>query len=169
MSEKIIIPEPYKAILQAIENVPYFWAEHPLADHPDLPQFNRKIVVSGFNSPDLEEEQDERLYITVKQIFTHKDTGKVFKSFKAPLWEILADTWSYFRDPADPTKLVQVDKQIIDDEDGSVISTEKTYIQLSTIKYLKFLLHQKKAHLVDLFEMYLKDFAAAKKEDLDKL
>lgn len=98
--ENLIIPEPYKAILQAIENVPYFWAEHPLADHPDLPQFNRKLVVSGFNSPDLMDQNDERLYISIRQILSNKETGKIFKIFSAPAWEIMPNTWSYFRDPA---------------------------------------------------------------------
>lgn len=169
MSEKLIIPDPYKPLLQAIDKAPYFWAEYPLPEHIDMPQFNRKVVVSGFNSPDLYDEGDMRLYITVSQIFTHKDSGNIFKTFKAPIWEILADTWSFLRDPLDPNKLLQVDKQIIDDETGSVVSVEKSNVQISSIKYLKVLLHSRKVHLVDLFALYLKDFATAKMSELDKL
>lgn len=169
MSEKLIIPDPYKPLLQAIDKAPYFWAEYPLPEHIDLPQFNRKVVVSGFNSPDLYDEGDMRLYITVTQIFTHKDSGKIFKTFKAPIWEIMSNTCSYIRNPVNPNQLIQVDKQILDDETGEILSVEKSYIEVSTIKYLKALLHSKKAHLVDLFTLYLKDFATAKMAELDKL
>lgn len=60
-------------------------------------------------------------------------------------------------------------KIIVDDESGETISSEKSYIKVSTIKYLKLLLYSRKAHLVDLFTLYLKDFATAKMSDLDKL
>ena len=169
MSEKLIIPDPYKPILEAIDKAPYFWAEYPLPDHPDLPQFNRKLVVSGFNSPDLMDQNDERLYISIRQILTNKETGKIFKIFNAPVWEIMSNTWSYFRDPSNPMALVQVTKNIVDDESGETVSSEKSYIKVNTIKYLKLLLHSRKAHLVDLFALYLKDFATAKMSDLDKL
>lgn len=168
MSEKIIIAEKYLPLLQAIENVPNYWAEHPLEDHEDLPQFNRKLVISGFNAPDQESAGD-CLFISIRQRLVHKETGKVFKSIKAPDWEISASTWSYFRDPADPPKLLEVTKQILDDETDEIISTEKVNLEISTIKYLKFLLLNRAANLVDLFELYLKDFAEAKKTDLDKL
>ena len=168
MSEKIIIAEKYLPLLQAIENVPNYWAEHPLEDHEDLPQFNRKLVISGFNAPDQERAGD-CLFISIRQRLVHKETGKVFRSIKAPDWEISGSTWSYFRDPADPSKLLEVTKQILDDETDEILSSEKTFLPISTIKYLKFLLLNKAAHLVDLFELYLKDFAEAKKTDLDKL
>ena len=164
--ENIILTPAIEARLQEINNTPYYWASIDLPEHEDLPNFNRKLVVSGFNSPDLEVNQDERFFITVKQIFINKETGKIFKVFNAPQWEIYAHTWSYLRN--EQFQVIEVDKQIFD-ENNELISTEKSKIQVSTIKYLKWLLLNRKAHLVDLFNLYLSDFAAAKIEELNKL
>ena len=166
MENYILTPE-IEARLQEINNTPYYWASIDLPEHEDLPNFNRKLVVSGFNSPDLEVNQDERFFITVKQIFINKETGKIFKVFNAPQWEIYAHTWSYLRNSQ--FQVIEVDKQILDDETGEVLSTEKSKIKVSTIKYLKWLLLNRKAHLVDLFNLYLGDFANAKIEELNKL
>ena len=164
--ENLILTPAVEARLQEINNTPYYWASINLPEHEDLPNFNRKLVVSGFNSPDLEVNQDERFFITVKQIFINKETGKIFKVFNATQWEIYAHTWSYLRN--EQFQVIEVDKQIFD-ENNELISTEKSKIQVSTIKYLKWLLLNRKAHLVDLFNLYLSDFAAAKIEELNKL
>ena len=164
--ENLILTPSIEARLQEVNNTPYYWASINLPEHEDLPNFNRKLVVSGFNSPDLEVNQDERFFITVKQIFINKETGKIFKIFNAPVWEIYTHTWSYLRN--EQFQVIEVDKQIFD-ENNELISTEKSKIQVSTIKYLKWLLLNRKAHLVDLFNLYLSDFAAAKIEELNKL
>ena len=164
--ENIILTPAIEARLQEINNTPYYWASINLPEHADLPNFNRKLVVSGFNSPDLEVNQDERFFITVKQIFINKESGKIFKIFNAPQWEIYAHTWSYLRD--NQFQVIEVDKQIFN-ENNELISTEKSKIQVSTIKYLKWLLLNRKAHLVDLFNLYMGDFANAKLEELNKL
>ena len=164
--ENLILTPSIEARLQEVNNTPYYWASINLPEHEDLPNFNRKLVVSGFNSPDLEVNQDERFFITVKQIFINKETGKIFKIFNAPVWEIYTHTWSYLRN--EQFQVIEVDKQIFD-ENNELISTEKSKIQVSTIKYLKWLLLNKKAHLVDLFNLYMGDFANAKLEELNKL
>ena len=165
MENYILTPE-IEARIQEINNTPYYWASIDLPEHEDLPNFNRKLVVTGFNSPDLEVNQDERFFITVKQIFINKETGKIFKVFNAPQWEIYAHTWSYLRN--EQFQVIEVDKQILD-ENNELISTEKSKIQVSTIKYLKWLLLNRKAHLVDLFNLYLGDFANAKMDELNRL
>ena len=164
--ENLILTPVIEARLQEINNTPYYWESINLPEHADLPNFNRKLVVSGFNSPDLEVNQDECFFITVKQIFINKETGKIFKIFNAPQWEIFAHTWSYLRN--EQFQVIEVDKQIFD-ENNELISTEKSKIQVSTIKYLKWLLLNRKAHLVDLFNLYMGDFANAKLEELNKL
>ena len=164
--ENLILTPVIEARLQEINSTPYYWASINLPEHADLPNFNRKLVVSGFNSPDLESNQDERFFITVKQIFINKETGKIFKVFNAPQWEIYAHTWSYLRN--EQFQVIEVDKQIFD-ENNELISTEISKIQVSTIKYLKWLLLNRKAHLVDLFNLYMGDFANAKLEELNKL
>ena len=165
--ENLILTPTIEARLQEINNTQYYWASINLPEHEDLPNFNRKLVVSGFNSPDLEVNQDERFFITVKQIFINKETGKIFKVFNAPQWEIFAHTWSYLRNSQ--FQVIEVDKQILDDETGEVMSTEKSKIKVSTIKYFKTLLKNREAHLVDLFNAYMGDFANAKMDELNRL
>ena len=165
--ENYILTPAIEARLQEINTTPYYWASINLPEHEDLPNFNRKLVVYGFNSPDLEVNQDERFFITVKQVFINKETGKIFKVFNAPQWEIFAHTWSYLRNSQ--FQVIEVDKQILDDETGEVLSTEKSKIKVSTIKYFKTLLKNREAHLVDLFNAYMGDFANAKMDELNRL
>lgn len=181
LNENLQIPEPYLSFLEAVENVPAIWAEHPLPDLPDLSMFSRKIAVTGFNAPKCSPETGNRIYISVEQILTHRDSGKLFKAINAPMWEIMDETWSYLKDFSDPTKLVEVDKTIttetpvVDPDDPENVQMEtstvtvKSFIKVPTVKYLKFLILNKKAHLVDLFEQYLSDFATAKASELEKL
>lgn len=184
LNENLQIPEPYLSFLQAVESVPAVWASHPLEDLEDAPQFDRQLVVTGFNAPRNAQGSEDRIYITVEQIWTLKSTGKVFVKKDAPMWETTADTWSYLRDFSDPSKLVEVDKiepapapdPIYDPETGEEIPQQagepirsKSFIRIPTTKYLRFLMLNRNAHLVDLFGQYLRDFAAAKQTDLDKL
>lgn len=166
MNENLIIPEPIQEVLTEINNCPRYWAEHPLEDLPDYPLHNRKIVVSGFNYPDLEAENDQKLHITVKQVLTNKETGIVFKKSNAPIWTIYADTWSYLRNQN--FQLIEVDKQLFDEE-GNTAGTEKSNIKVPTINYMKYILFNRQAHLVDLFGQYLSDFAIAKKTELNQI
>ena len=166
--EKLQIPKVLEPILQAINGVPYYWAEMPLEDLSELPQFNRKIVVSGFNSPDLEDENDERIYITIKQLFINKETGKIFMTRKQKPWEILSSLKSIFPNPADATKPVFVNENTLDDE-GEVVETNKVILKVPSVKLMRFLLLTKQAHLTDLFAANLKDFAIQFKEELDTI
>lgn len=166
MNENLIIPEAIQGILNDIKNCPKYWAEHPLADLPDYPLHNRKIVVSGFNFPDLEADNDQRIYITIKQILTNKETGLPFKKANAPIWTIYADTWSYLRNQN--FQLIEVDKQLFDEE-GNPNGTEKSNIKVPTIDYMKYILFNRQAHFVELFQMYLKDFAIAKESELKQI
>lgn len=182
LNEYLQIPEPYLSFLVAVDRVSEIWASHPLEDLEDAPQFDRQLVVTGFNAPRNAQGSEDRIYITVEQIWTLKSTGKVFVKKDAPLWEITADTWSYLRDFSDPSKLVEVDKiepapapDPIYDEAGEEIPQQagepirsKSFISIPTTKYLRFLMLNRKTHLVDLFEQYLSDFAAVKQAELDK-
>lgn len=165
-TKKQIIPKRVQELLKAIENVPYYWAMIGLEDLPELPQFSRTLVVSGFNCPDLEEMNDERIEITIKQIFTDKETGKRWRAFNQPVWTVYAHNWSYLR--GEDYQEIEVDEQTLG-EDGEIISTEKVKLKVSSIKFMKLLLMHRKAHLVDLFNLYLQEFAKEKAEELKKI
>ena len=166
---EIILNDELREILKAVENVPIFWAVHPLEDLPELPQFNRRLVITGFNCPDLSDSNnvttEERVEITIKQIFEHKESGKMFMSIKQPVWLINADTWSFLRLGETP---VEVAKNYLD-ADGKILKTDKVNIRVGSVKYTRFLIFNKKAHLVDLFKIYLADYAKMNIAELNKI
>lgn len=168
LNENLLIPEPFLSFLEAVDATPEIWASHALEDLPDAPQFDRRIVVSGFNVPKNTENIKDRIYITVEQLWTLKSTGALFTKKDAPIWEISDNTWNYLRDISDPSRLVEVDRIDRDPDTGEPIRS-KDFVRVYTTKYLRYLLLNRHSHLVDLFEQYLKDFAIAKKDELDKL
>lgn len=168
LNENLQIPEPYASFLQAVESVPAIWAALPLEDLEDAPQFDRRIVVSGFNVPKNTENNKDSIYITVEQLWTLKSTGALFTKKDAPIWEISDNTWNYLRDMSDPSRLVEVDRIDRDPDTGEPIRS-KDFVRVYTTKYLRYLVLNRHSHLVDLFEQYLKDFAIAKKDELDKI
>ena len=160
--ENLKYSDAQKAFLNEVNNTPYYWGELPLEDLPAMPNHNRKIVVSGFNCPDLEENSDERIYITIKRIFTDKSTGEVLSSKKSYNWEITANLKSIVND------FGKVIKEITDDE-GNVIETKEVDFKVQSVKLMRFLLLNKQKHLKDLFAEALTDFATQFKEKLDTL
>lgn len=49
------------------------WAEIPLEDDLELPQFNRKVIVIGIDFP----ENKESIHIKLKLIYFDKNTGEL--------------------------------------------------------------------------------------------
>lgn len=166
MNENLIIPNSINEKLIEIENNPLYWAEYSLSDLPDYPIHCRKIVVSGFNIPDLENENDKKIYITIKQILTNKETGVDFKKNNAPIYTIFSSDSSDLMD--EENKIILVDKHILDIE-GNFLEIEKSTIKTPAIEYFKYNIINRKIHIIDIFRKYLEYFAVNKKEELDKI
>ena len=150
-----------KELLDEILATPYYWAELPLEDLPDVPSRDRKIVVSGFNCPDLEKGNDERIYITIKRILIHKETKFEDTNPKSFEWEITANLKSII-----PNQTIQKE---ISDAEGNIIETTEVPFKVPSVKFIRYLLLNKQAQITDLLESALADFANQFKTQLDTL
>ena len=159
--ENLKYTQQQQALYDAVMATPYYWAELRLEDLSSLPFHDRKIVISGFNCPDLEKNNDERIYITIKRILIHKDTrieDSIKKSFE---WEITANLKSII-----PNQTLQ--KEILDEE-GNILETIEVPFKVPSVKFIRYLLLNKQAQITDLLESALADFANQFKTQLDTL
>lgn len=167
MSEKIITTKKVQDILSAIENVPDWWAEIPLEDLPVFANFNRKLVVSGFNFPDLTEENDKRAEIFIRQIYTDKESGEVFVNKRQGAIVIL----SHFKTPLrvdNTSDLIQADRITDSEIEGESPVKDKVKLYVNQLDYIKKNLSGKTEHLTFILEGILKDYALENSSSLDK-
>lgn len=147
MNTEIIITPENQAILDLIKNTGKTWFETALPDHPIYPQFSRKLVVTGFNTPDMEGDE-ERIYVNVRQYLILKDGNKIHKRLIMPNWEIHQGNVDEIMG-SDGQLLMQT---IIEkDDEGNVISEKTEPLRAQSVQYIRFLIKSKSVHLVDIF------------------
>lgn len=168
MTEKIYIPDNIQEILTQIENVSDWWAEIPLGDHPKLTGFNRKLVVSGFNFPDLSEENNKRAEIFIRQIFSDKESGEAFVNRRQKPGSILIDTKTEFRKFGESNSM-KFDRVIDSEIEGEAPVRDKVSINVNQIDYFKRNLLFNSESLVFMLEDYLKNYAINNASELDKI
>ena len=155
MNEHLLIPEEIQLLLDSIENIPTYLAELPLPDHPKLPQFNRKIRVTGIEAKAV----NEFVYFTYEQVLYDKITEEQFKiPLPAPEWVVYKDTWSYLRNEAN--QAIETPTQ-----EGSL--TANDFVKVPSYKYMLYLMKNNKAGLLQLIEGYLVSFIATKIDELN--
>lgn len=167
MSEKITIPEKIKNILSEIENVPEWWAEIPLVDTPILSNFNRKLVVSGFNFPDLTDDNDKRAEIFIRQIYTDKDTGEVLINKRQRTGVILASSVTALRVDGSPD-LIVVDRVTDSEVEGESPVRDRVNLSADHLDYIRRNLYRRSEHLTFILEDFLKSYAVENTSELDK-
>lgn len=167
MSETIYIPQKIQDVLTEIQNVPEWWAEIPLSDLPRFESFNRKLVVSGFNFPDLTEEGDKRAEIFIRQIYTDKESGEVFVNKRQKSGVLLFDSKSFLRFD-NSSDLVVVDRVTDPEIEGETPVRDKVNLTVNHLDYIRRNLYSKTEHLVFILEDYLKSYATENSVELDK-
>ena len=167
MSEKITIPEKIKDVLLQIENVPEWWAEIPLVDSVIFINFNRKLVVSGFNFPDLTEDNDKRAEISIRQIYTDKNSGEVFVNKRQKSGLILANTETLLRSDNSPDPII-FDRFTYSDVEGENPVKDKVNLYVNQLDYIRRNLSSKTEHLTFILEDFLKSYSLANSTELDK-
>lgn len=155
METKLIISPENKAILEVIKNTGETWFETQLPDHPIYPQFARKLVVTGFNTPDMEGDE-ERIYVNIRQYLILKEGNVIHKKLTMPNWEIHEGNVEEIMG-ADGKLLTGI-LQIKDDE-GNVISETTEALKAQSVQYVRFLIKSKSVHLVDVFGKFMSLYA----------
>ena len=153
-TETIITPEN-QALLNLISNTGKSWFEMPLPDHPLYPQFSRKLVVTGFNTPDMGDNED-RIYVYVRQHLILKESNTVHKKLKLPEWMI---------NEGNMEEIIGVDGNlltktvIVKDDEDNIISSEEVPLKAQSVQYVRFLIKSKTAYLTDVLGRFMTLYA----------
>ena len=153
-TETIITPEK-QALLDLISNTGKSWFEMPLPDHPLYPQFSRKLVVTGFNTPDMGDNED-RIYVYVRQHLILKQGNVVHKKLKLPEWMIHEGNVEEIMG-ADGHLLTKT--VVVKDDEDNVISETEEPLKVQSVQYVRFLIKSKAAHLTDVLGRFMTLYA----------
>ena len=153
-TETIITPEN-QALLNLISNTGKSWFEMPLEDHPLYPQFSRKLVVTGFNTPDMGDTED-RIYVYVRQHLILKEGNSAHKKLKLPEWMIHEGNVEEIMG-ADGHLLTKT--VVVKDDEDNVISETEEPLKAQSVQYVRFLIKSKAAHLTDVLGRFMMLYA----------
>lgn len=167
MDEKVILTQKIKDTLLEIKNVPEWWAEIPLVDSLVFSNFNRKLVVSGFNFPDLIEDNDKRAEIFIRQIYSDKVSGEVFVNKRQKSGIILSMSETFLR-VDNSSDVIVVDRVTESEIEGEAPVRDRVNLPVDHLDYIKRNLFSKTEHLTFILEDFLKKYAVENSTELDK-
>ena len=150
MTTEIIIKPEDQALLNAIKNTGKSWFEVGLPDHELYPKFARKLVVTGFNTPDIDG-TEERIYVNVRQYLVLKEGGTVHKKVKMPDWQIHEGNVEEVLGANGMLYGTLVTRN----NEGIIISEEEVPLKAQSVQYVRFLVKNKQAHLVEILERFI--------------
>lgn len=164
MNTELILTPAVQAMVDAIKSTEKTWHEIGLPDHPVYPQFKRKLVVSGFNTPDMEGDED-RIYVNVRQYLVLKDSNKVYKRIQMPDWLI------HERNAEELIGENGVLKGIrrTTNNDGQVIEEKEEIIKVPSIQYVRFLIKSKAVHLTDIFTRFMVQYLENFQKEINQI
>lgn len=165
MKTEEIIQSEDQALINAIENTDKSWFSMQLPAHPVYPQFARKLVVTSFNPPEIEGEED-RIYVLVQQHLILKEGNTLHKKVKMPDWLIHEKNTEELRGSDGEIRMKTV---VVKDDDGTEISRKDEPIKVPSIKYVKFLVKSKSAHLVDVIGQFMGIYVEKYKTEIDAI
>lgn len=164
MNKELILTPEIKALVEAIKNTGKTWHESALPEHPLYPQFNRRLVVTGFTTPDMEDDED-RIYVNVRQYLILKDSGKIHKRIKMKDWLIHEGN---VEEIMTKEGVLKVPFEIKDDE-GNVIEKGEEVLKAQSVQYVRFLIKTKALHLVDILGRFMGLYIDLFKEEIDDI
>lgn len=150
MKTELIIKPEDQVFLDAITTTGKSWHEVQLPDHPIYPQFARKLVVTGFNTPEMQGDE-ERIYVNFQQHLILKEGNVIHKKINMPNWVI---TESNVEEVMGSDGVLTGIKRITDDE-GKVISEIEEVLTVNSVQYVRFLVKNKYLHIVDVLQRFM--------------
>lgn len=164
MTTDLIITPEVQAILGMIKNTGKSWHEIALPDHPVYPQFARKLVVTGFNTPDLEGDED-RIYVNVRQYLVLREDNKIYKRIQMPDWMIHEGNVEEILGEDGFLKGIYRTT----DDNGQIIEEKEEILKVQSVQYVRFLIKTKAAHIVDVLERFMGLYIALFEEEINKI
>lgn len=149
MKTELIITPEVQAVVDAIKSTGKSWYEIALPDHPMYPQFVRKLVVTGFNTPDMENE--DRIYVKVREYLVVREGNKLYKRLQMPDWMIHEANVEEIMGENGVLKGVW---RTTDDQ-GQIIEEKDEVLKAQSVQYIRFLIKTKSVHLIDIFTQFM--------------
>ncbi|GEN71567.1 hypothetical protein [Chryseobacterium lathyri] len=150
MKTELILTPEVQAIVDAIKNTGKSWHEIGLPDHPMYPQFSRRLVVTGFNTPDMEGDED-RIYVNVRQNLIVREGNKIHKQLRMPDWMIHENNTEEIL--GENGFLKGINRTTNDN--GEIISEEEVNVKAGSVQYIRFLIKTKSVHLADILTRFM--------------
>lgn len=150
MTRELIVTAEVQAVLDAIKNTGKSWHEVILPEHPIYPQFARKLVVTGFNTPDMEGDED-RIYVNVRQYLIVKDGNNIHKRLKMPDWMIHEGNVEEILGENGYLKGIYITK----DDNGQIIEEKEEILKAQSVQYVRYLIKTKAEHIVEVLERFM--------------
>jgi hypothetical protein len=150
MKKELIITPEVQAIVDAIKNTGKSWHETVLPDHPLYPQFARKLVVTGFNTPDMEGDED-RIYVNIRQYLILRDSNIIHKRLKMPDWMIHEGNVEEIMGESGVLKGIYRTT----DDNGQIIEEKESVLKAQSVQYVRYLIKSKAENLVDILERFI--------------
>lgn len=147
---ELIIKPADQAIIDAITSTGKSWHEVQIPDHPIYQQFSRKLVVTGFNTPEMEG-GEERVYVNFQQHLTLKEGNVLHKKINIPNWVITESNIEEVMGADGLLKGTRVTKNI----EGDIISEVEEVLTVNSVQYVRFLVKNKHLHIVDVLERFM--------------
>ncbi|MDV7696306.1 hypothetical protein N6B72_05170 [Chryseobacterium soli] len=164
MKTELIVTPEVQAILDAIKNTGKSWHEIELPDHPIYPQFARKLVVTGFNSPDIEGDED-RIYVNVRQYLVLKEENKIYKRLKMPDWMIHEGN---VEELVGKNGVLKGIYRTTNDA-GVIVEEKEGVLKVNSIQYVRFLIKTKSVNLVDVFARFMGQYIPLFEEEINNI
>lgn len=150
MKTELIVTPEVQDVLDNIKNTGKSWHEVVLPDHPIYPQFARKLVVTGFNTPDMEGSED-RIYVNVRQYLIVKNGNALHKRIKMPDWMIHEGNLEEILGENGILKGISRTT----DDNGQIIEEKEVVVKAGSVQYVRYLIKTKGAHIVDVLERFM--------------
>jgi hypothetical protein len=150
MKKELILTPEVQAVLDAIKNTGKSWHEIALPDHPIYPQFARKLMVTGFNTPDMEGDED-RIYVNVRQYLILREGNTIHKRLKMPDWLIHEGNVEEIMGKNGVLKGIYRTT----DDAGEIVEEKEAPLKAQSVQYIRFLIKTKSVHLVDVFAQFI--------------
>lgn len=164
MKKELQITPEIQTLIDSIKNSGKTWYEIALPDLPIYPQFSRRLVVTGFTTPDMEGDED-RIYVNVRQYLILKDTGNVHKKIKMRDWMIHEGN---VEEIMTKDGLLTV-PFIIKDDAGNITEQGVEVLKAQSVQYVRFLMKTRSLHLVDVLGRFMGLYIDLFKEEIDAI
>ncbi|WP_374459182.1 hypothetical protein [Chryseobacterium taeanense] len=164
MKKELIITPEVQAIVDAIKNTGKSWHEATLPDHPLYPQFARKLVVTGFNTPDMEGDED-RIYVNIRQYLIIRDSNIIHKRLKMPDWMIHEGNVEEIMGKTGVLKGINRTT----DDNGQIIEEKETVLKAQSVQYVRYLIKSKAENLVDILERFIGLYISLFDEEINEI